>query len=207
MKASAFISVPIDWGSGWRTQTLIAWATRSRNASSSVVSSYCRDRRSGFPIQGLGKENCRVIIEGLVGQSGWLLCVGLTITAFETEDHLLFGGLRDDGSLLDMMQVGRLCDVPGEIAGRANGVKDVQRQEKKPVWHLTSRPSWSYNVSCDSSKAGAMTLGRSLTGLHKTSRDRKTNFSMRSASALTRRRSGKRCLLFAGVWCERHEAD
>jgi ERCC4-related helicase len=60
------------------------------------------------------------VLEALVGQSGWLLCNRLTISAFETEDHLLFAGLTNAGIPIDPMQACRLFDLPGEMVGSAN---------------------------------------------------------------------------------------
>src|SRR5205807_2073200 len=41
------------------------------------------------------------VIEPLCGQSGWLVVRNLTVTAFETEDHVLLAGITDDGKALD----------------------------------------------------------------------------------------------------------
>jgi superfamily II DNA or RNA helicase len=60
------------------------------------------------------------LVESLVGQSGWLLCNRLTISAFETEDHLLFAGLTDAGVPIDPMQACRLFDLPGEVVGNVS---------------------------------------------------------------------------------------
>jgi len=68
------------------------------------------------------------VIEPLVGQSGWLLCSRLTISSFETEDHLLFAGLTDAGAPLDPMQACRLFDLPGEVMGNANCPEGVHRK-------------------------------------------------------------------------------
>jgi Helicase conserved C-terminal domain len=62
------------------------------------------------------------LVENLVGQSGWLRLVKMSVTALETEDHLLFAGLTDDGQLLDRdtcvkllgvgAAVGKECQTP-----------------------------------------------------------------------------------------------
>jgi len=41
------------------------------------------------------------ILEALVNKAGWLSIANLTISSFETEDHILFCGLCDDGTELD----------------------------------------------------------------------------------------------------------
>jgi superfamily II DNA or RNA helicase len=63
-----------------------------------------KDRR--LPVRELtfdyGKHSAKVsLVENLVGQSGWLRLVRISVTALETEDHLLFAGVADDGQLLD----------------------------------------------------------------------------------------------------------
>ncbi len=75
------------------------------------------------------KESGRkiAVVESLVGQSGWLLCSRLTISAFETEDHLLFAGVTDAGALLDPAQGCRLFDLPGEVVGNGNLPEGVHR--------------------------------------------------------------------------------
>jgi len=60
------------------------------------------------------------VVESLIGQSGWLLCNRLTISAFETEDHLLFAGLTDSGVPIYPTQACRLFDLPGEVIGIAS---------------------------------------------------------------------------------------
>ncbi|RPH75506.1 DEAD/DEAH box helicase, partial [bacterium] len=67
------------------------------------------------------------VVESLVGQSGWLLCNRLTISAFETEDHLLFAGLTDAGVPIDPMQACRLFDLPGEVIGNISEPDRVNR--------------------------------------------------------------------------------
>lgn len=41
------------------------------------------------------------ILEPLLGQAGWLLATLLTVSSFETEDHVLFALLTDQGTLLE----------------------------------------------------------------------------------------------------------
>ena len=65
------------------------------------------------------------VVESLVGQSGWLLCNRLTISAFETEDHLLFAGLTDAGVPIDPTQACRLFDLPGEVIGNVSAPDGV----------------------------------------------------------------------------------
>jgi superfamily II DNA/RNA helicase len=51
------------------------------------------------------------ILEELVGKSGWLSLENLTVSAFETEDWLLFSGLTDDGLPLHPDQCQRMFSL------------------------------------------------------------------------------------------------
>ena len=53
------------------------------------------------------------ILEGLVGQSGWLTCSALTVSGVEIEDHILLAGVTDSGAPLDEDQCRRFFDLPG----------------------------------------------------------------------------------------------
>jgi len=57
------------------------------------------------------------ILQPLKGHSGWLMCVHVTLTALETEDHLVLAGVTDHGEVIDGAQCRRLFDLPGEIKG------------------------------------------------------------------------------------------
>ncbi len=64
----------------------------------------------GFDYTGSGKRIAS--LSGLVGQQGWLMCSWLTIRTFDTEDHLLFAGIRDDGAPMEAAACKRLFDLP-----------------------------------------------------------------------------------------------
>ena len=52
------------------------------------------------------------VLEDLAGQSGWLRLELLTVESFETEDHLLWGGVTDEGAELSDEQCRRLFSLP-----------------------------------------------------------------------------------------------
>lgn len=54
------------------------------------------------------------ILQPLKGSSGWLMCVHVTLTALETEDHLILAGVTDSGEEVDGAQCRRLFDLSGE---------------------------------------------------------------------------------------------
>ena len=66
-----------------------------------------------FRYQDSGKKIA--ILEPLMGSCGWLACTRLTVTAMETEDHIFFVGLTDDGVHLDEAQCRRLFDLPATV--------------------------------------------------------------------------------------------
>jgi len=64
---------------------------------------------SGVPDQKI------TILEPLIGKSGWLSLSLLTISSFETEDHLLFAAVTNDGIELNSDQATRLFSLPADI--------------------------------------------------------------------------------------------
>jgi ERCC4-related helicase len=55
------------------------------------------------------------ILDPLTGKSGWLSLVTLTIDSFETEDHILFCGITDDGRELEIEQGQRLFSLSASV--------------------------------------------------------------------------------------------
>ncbi|MCB9192188.1 MAG: DEAD/DEAH box helicase family protein [Flavobacteriales bacterium] len=56
------------------------------------------------------------ILETLVGKSGWLQVSCLTIASFETEEHLLFSGVLEDGISIDAETCQKLLGVNAEVS-------------------------------------------------------------------------------------------
>jgi ERCC4-related helicase len=67
-------------------------------------------------------------IDGLIGKAGWLLCGKATLTAFEAEDYLLFGGITDGGDEMDGSQCRRLFDVVAQEGAPASCPPDIRRR-------------------------------------------------------------------------------
>jgi len=65
-----------------------------------------------FDYTGSGKRI--TILEELVGKEGWLTCDLLTISAFDSEDHLLLTGVLDTGKALSGEQCRRLFSLGAE---------------------------------------------------------------------------------------------
>lgn len=54
------------------------------------------------------------VLDGLVGKEGWLVCEFVTISAFDSEDHILLAGRTDAGAIIDSEQCRRLISLPAE---------------------------------------------------------------------------------------------
>ena len=65
------------------------------------------------------------IIETLVGKSGWLSLSHLSISSFETEDHLIFSGITNEYEELDSDQCTRLFSLPASINESSNPPQTV----------------------------------------------------------------------------------
>ncbi len=80
------------------------------------------------------------ILQPLKGKSGWLVCVHVTLTALETEDHLILAGVTDSGEVVDGSQCRRLFDLPGQEkgqlslpAGTKTTLEDMTAREMRDV--------------------------------------------------------------------------
>lgn len=67
------------------------------------------------------------VLQPLTGKSGWLLCVHVTLTALETEDHLILSGVTDTGEVVVGAQCRRLFDLPGEEKGAVALPADIKQ--------------------------------------------------------------------------------
>jgi superfamily II DNA or RNA helicase len=104
-----------------------------------------------------GSRNHISVLESLIGQQGWLCCRQITIKALETEDHLVFAGVADDGAVLEETQCRRLfdlaatnsaaCEIPNDIATRLDDLLSRRRHEL--LDDLTSRNSRWFDIEID----------------------------------------------------------
>lgn len=72
-----------------------------------------------FQYTGSGKTIS--ILEPLVGKSGWLVAAAVTVSAFETEDHILLAGIEDEGATLLPDQCQRLFSLSAVEKPPADG--------------------------------------------------------------------------------------
>ncbi len=97
---------------------------------------YCQklsvpERELTFFYSGTGRNIA--ILNPLVGKSGWLQLDQVSVTALETEDHLIFSGVTDDGCELDEAQCQRLFTLSAEetlpLSAAEPGGAQVRLQE------------------------------------------------------------------------------
>ncbi len=83
------------------------------------------------------------VLDPLVGKSGWLTCIKLSLKAFETEDHILFAGQTDAGDALDNNQCRRLFDLTanesGHIAISGGVLSDLEERIASERQHIAER--------------------------------------------------------------------
>lgn len=86
------------------------------------------------------------ILESLIGKSGWLSMINLTIHSFETEDILLFCGISDEIEELDIEQCKRVFSllasmnpsalyIPGTVKTHLN---ELARRQEKNILQINS---------------------------------------------------------------------
>lgn len=80
-----------------------------------------------FHYSGCGKRI--TILDPLVGKSGALTAVRLSVTALESEDHVLLAGICDDGTPLDADQCRRLFSLAADD-GDSEGAPESQYTQK-----------------------------------------------------------------------------
>jgi hypothetical protein len=70
------------------------------------------------------------ILDPLIGKSGWLRLTQVSITAFETEDHLIFTAASDAGEELDEPQCRRLFNLSAEVGPLVSRSHDGTTQSR-----------------------------------------------------------------------------
>ncbi len=99
------------------------------------------------------------ILDSLVGRAGWLAASTITVTAFETEDHVLLAGCTDDGVALLPDQCQRLFSLTAvnkptaDMSGLATVQPAIQRtldaQRKKIVAELSEKNAQYFEAELD----------------------------------------------------------
>ena len=68
------------------------------------------------------------ILENLIGESGWLQLKLLTISTFETEEHILFGGITDSGKSIDFETCQKFFSVYGQSGNSIELTNETQKK-------------------------------------------------------------------------------
>jgi len=89
------------------------------------------------------------MLEPLIGRTGWLSVAVLTVASLETEDHMLLGGVCDDGTSVDAEQCRRLfsldaAETLSDQTSRGDGLQSIldeqlKRQRNEVLMRLTER--------------------------------------------------------------------
>jgi len=66
------------------------------------------------------------ILEGFIGQSGFLRLTKITIDSFEKEDYLIFSAITEKGKILDAEQCSKLFSVPAHVSDLKSQIPDEQ---------------------------------------------------------------------------------
>ena len=69
------------------------------------------------------------LVEKLKGKSGWLKLDHITISAFQQEEHLVFTGISDEGSILDSETCEKLFNCPGSASPLNENIMSSPPQE------------------------------------------------------------------------------
>lgn len=98
------------------------------------VIEYCKNQ--GVPIQELifNLTNCEKkisILENLKGKQGWLQAKQISISSFETEDHILFAAFDDDGNILKPEQCQRLFSLDAKSSSEFLQASEKLKQRFK----------------------------------------------------------------------------
>jgi ERCC4-related helicase len=123
-----------------------------------------------FKYTGAGKTI--TILESLIGKSGWLCLSNLTVSSFETEDWLLFGGVTDDGEEIDPDNCQRLFSLTAtespqlslapEDATRALMNKQFTQQQQAVVIRLSEKNADYFGLEMEKLDGWANDLKESL---------------------------------------------
>jgi hypothetical protein len=108
-----------------------------------------------FHLSGSGKNIA--ILARLVGKCGWLSCLRVSVSALDTEDHLLLSGVTEEGEILDTAQCRRFFDLPGEEGRNAElpaGIKAIldevtARQQQELLDDIAAKNGQWFDIEMD----------------------------------------------------------
>lgn len=91
------------------------------------------------------------VLEECRGRAGWLALYNLTITALDTEDHILFSGIYDNGEVLDVEQCRRLFSLPAAMNAAASPMQQDLAELIEKITHASETEILSMNAHRNSS--------------------------------------------------------
>ena len=109
------------------------------------------------------------ILEPLVGKTGYLSLILLTVSALEQEDYLVFAGITEEGDVIDDEQARRLFSLPGKVVS-SDIIIDVDKQleeilgkkEEKIIEGISARNSIFFDEEMEKLDSWAEDLKESL---------------------------------------------
>ncbi len=91
------------------------------------------------------------ILEPLVDSAGWMSVSNLSISSFDTEDHIIFAAICDDGTSLEEEQCRRLFSLPATVDPLQRLMSDEEKERINQVVHETETAILSVNAQRNSS--------------------------------------------------------
>jgi ERCC4-related helicase len=109
------------------------------------------------------------ILEHLVGASGFLALYNLTVSAIDSEDHLVFVGVTNDGTALDPEQCRRLFSIPAVIESTDTAIpaqidKNYKKARKVIIGEIEQRNATFFDEEMDKLDHWASDRRQSLKG-------------------------------------------
>lgn len=74
------------------------------------------------------------MLEPLIGKSGWLSAVNLTISSFEAEDYVILSGIYDNGIAMAEEQCQRLFSLPAQEASKGDVISDIEHKKLQSLF-------------------------------------------------------------------------
>ncbi|MCC6842348.1 MAG: DEAD/DEAH box helicase [Saprospiraceae bacterium] len=82
-----------------------------------------------------GSDKKIFILENLVGKKGWLQAKQITISSFESEDHILFAAFDDEGNTLDPDQCQRLFSLQAVAVDTKCSFTEIEKAKCIEIFH------------------------------------------------------------------------
>jgi len=98
------------------------------------------------------------ILESLIGRSGWLYAANITVSSFETEDHIILNGFCDDGNPLEEEVCQRFFSIPATLQPLTANInsdieglleKQLTRKKNDVLEHISAKNGAYFEIELD----------------------------------------------------------